>query len=411
MMILTPRNFTFDCTCGKEHAVRIRRIVIGDHCLQDLKDHLKALNIAGKTLAVYDSNTVRAKGLTKPETDYEAVLDANGLHADEKAVGTLLERLPDDVRVLVAVGSGTIHDITRYVSAQKGLIFVSAPTAASVDGFASGVAAMTWNGFKVTFPAVAPTLVLADLSVIGNAPFYLARSGVGDILGKYTALADWRIAGLLTGEYYCDGIASMMEDAVSQIRSSIDGLVRGESSAYEKLIYGLILSGAAMELSGNSRPASGAEHHISHFLEVGAVTNNGSLHGEKVGVGTLIALRKYKEVCEKNAYRFVAPPDLTAEYLRPVYGSLTGSVLAENKSDVMSGITPDLLAAKWPLILDVVRKIPSYEEILALLERIGAKTSLEDIGVREDQLDTIIKYSPYVRARLTFMRLIGMLGS
>lgn len=408
MMILTPGDFTFDCTCRKTHASSIRRIVIGENCLKDLSEHLTALDIRGRSLAVYDTNTAAAEGLVKPAADYELILDADGLHADERAVAVLREKLPDDVRILIAVGSGTIHDIVRYVSAETGRIFVSAPTAASVDGFASGVAAMTWNGFKRTFPAVAPTLVLADLSVISHAPFYLSRSGVGDILGKYTALSDWKIANLLTGEYYCEGIVSMMEDAVKKIRDCIDGLLDGESSAYEKLIYGLLLSGVAMELAGNSRPASGAEHHISHFLEIGAIENNNSLHGEKVGVGTLMALKKYKEAM-KNI-RFMKPPLVTDAYLRPVFGSLTESVLMENKCDVMSGITPDLLAAKWPLVTEVVQSIPPYEEILELMERIGAKTTLTDLGVEEEKLATILEFSPYVRARLTFMRLIRMLA-
>ncbi len=410
MMILTPGDFTFDCTCGKKHASSIRRIVIGENCLKDLSEHLTALDIRGRTLAVYDTNTAAAEGLVKPVADYELILDADGLHADERAVAVLRGKLPDDARILIAVGSGTIHDIVRFVSADTGRIFVSAPTAASVDGFASGVAAMTWNGFKRTFPAVAPTLVLADLSVISHAPFYLSRSGVGDILGKYTALSDWKIANLLTGEYYCEGIVSMMEDAVKKIRDCIDGLLDGESSAYRKLIYGLLLSGVAMELAGNSRPASGAEHHISHFLEIGAIENNGSLHGEKVGVGTLLALKTYKEAARNAPIRFVKTPLVNDAYLRPVYGSLTESVLDENRADVMSGITPDLLAAKWPLVSEVIQCIPPYEEILEIMERIGAKTTLSDLGVKQEKLATILEFSPYVRARLTFMRLIRMLA-
>lgn len=410
MMILTPEDFAFDCTCGKKHESSIRKIVIGEGCLADLTDHLKSVGMEGKTLAVYDTNTIKAKGLAKPVSDYEIILDANNLHADEKAVALLHSRMPEDVRVLIAVGSGTIHDIVRYTAAESGRMFVSAPTAASVDGFASGVAAMTWHGFKRTFPAVAPSLILADLSVIGNAPFYLSRSGVGDILGKYTALADWKIANILTGEYYCDGIASMMENAVTQIRNCMDGLPESDPNAYETLIYGLLLSGVAMELAGNSRPASGAEHHISHFLEIGAVTNNNSLHGEKVGVGTLIALKKYKEAIGSIPNRFIEPPVMTDAYLMPVFGDLTDSVLAENHADVMSGITVELLAAKWPILSEVVRQIPSYGEILGIMERIGAKTTLKDIGVEEDKLNTITAYSPYVRARLTFMRVIRMLA-
>jgi len=410
-MIIAPEDFQISCKCGREHKVSIRRIVIGKDCLPNLNAHLADLGISGKTCGVYDSNTYKAAGLLRPKTDYEVILPSLNLHANERAVKQLTDSMMQDVKVLIAVGSGTIHDITRYCAAQKGICFVSAPTAASVDGFASSVAAMTWNGFKITMPAVAPVLILADISIISQAPSYLFASGVGDILGKYICLADWKIAGILTGEYYCEGIAGLMEKAVNEVRGCCEGLIRGESDAFEKLIYGLILSGVAMQLSGNSRPASGAEHHISHFIEMGIVGSSDALHGEKVGVGTLICAKRYHELGAKQAIKAKRPSPfpLTEKYLQPVYGSMTEGVLEENSHDVLADVDPAVLEEKWPEISGIISKIPSYEQLLEILRSIEARTTLADIGISDTMYNTIIEYSPYMRSRLTLLRISKML--
>jgi len=410
-MIIEPEDFLISCECGREHKVSIRRIVIEKNCLPDLDTHLADLGISGKTCGVYDSNTYKAAGFLRPKTDYDVVLPSINLHADERAVKQLTDSMPPDVNVLVAVGGGTIHDITRYSTAQKGICFVSAPTAASVDGFASSVAAMTWKGFKVTMPASAPVLILADILIISQAPAYLSVSGAGDILGKYICLADWKIAGILTGEYYCEGIAMLMEKAVNEVRDCCEGLKHGESEAFEKLTYGLILSGVAMQLSGNSRPASGAEHHISHFIEMGIVGSCDALHGEKVGVGTLICAKRYHELGIKQAVNAKRPSHfpLTSEYLQPVYGSMTDGVLEENSHDVLADVDPAILEEKWPEISGIISKIPSYEQLLEILRSIDARTTLSDIGISETMYNTIIEYSPYMRSRLTLLRVNKML--
>ena len=169
---------------------------------------------------------------------------------------------------MIAVGSGTIHDITRFCAYTKGIPLVSCPTAASVDGFCSSVAAMTWDGFKKTFTAVAPKLVVADLDVISKAPMFLTKSGFGDMVGKFIALADWKIAHALTGEYFCPTIHDITLAATKAVVNSTESIKNGDIAAYEKLTYGLLMSGLAMQLLGNSRCASGAEHHISHLIEM-----------------------------------------------------------------------------------------------------------------------------------------------
>ena len=298
-MILDSRKLNGPCACGRNHVMNTRAAVIEEGCLEKFETYLEEYGITGKRAAVYDENTYHAKNLVRPKAEQEIVLNPENLHANELATGAVLEKLDPDVKLLIAVGSGTIHDTTRYCANKLGIPFIACPTAASVDGFCSTVSAMTWGGYKKTLPGVAPDIVLADVSVIKEAPLYLALSGVGDILGKYTALADWKIAHALTGEFFCPTIEGMTRDAVKAVYECCEKVGERDSHAMEQLTYALLLSGLAMQLMGNSRPASGAEHHISHLIEMepeALGVHSHALHGEKVGVGTALVSGVYHEL-------------------------------------------------------------------------------------------------------------------
>lgn len=257
-------------------------LVIEAGCLPQTAELCAGVGLTAPASAVYDENTYRAVGGRRPAAAWEVVLPADGLHANERGIALLEERLPEGAAYLIAVGSGTVHDLTRYCAHRRGIPFVSCPTAASVDGFCSSVAAMTIHGAKKTLPAAAPRLVVADLDVIAEAPAYLAASGFGDMMGKHIALSDWEISHILTGEFYCEAVSNLMREALALTAGAARGIRRRETAAVESLTYGLLLSGVAMQLMGNSRPASGAEHHISHMVEMGpAGISSAALHGKR----------------------------------------------------------------------------------------------------------------------------------
>ena len=410
-MIIDSTKYNGACECGRSHEMTTRFVYIASGAMARFEEYLTQYGLTGKRVAVYDENTYRAEGLVRPAADAEVMLPPQGLHADEHGTALLMNALPKDAKVLVAVGSGTIHDLTRYCASKMGIPFVSVPTAASVDGFCSNVCALTWGGCKKTVYCGSPDLVIADLDVISKAPLYLALSGMGDVLGKYIALADWRIAHLLTGEFLCERIAKLSADAAQAVLESADGIAAGEVSAYEKLMGGLCLSGLAMQMMGNSRPASGAEHHISHLIEMAPEPlgiRSDALHGEKVGVATLLVSRYYHNLAEmddlpEQAMPYPAPD---AAYLRAAFGEkLIDGILEENADDPATQVEAAVLRAKWEEIRALLRAIPTAESLEALYARVGAKKCLADLGIGEDKLPLIYEYSPLIRGRLTFMRL------
>lgn len=415
-MIIDSAKLNGPCSCGRSHEMATKEAVIEPGCMKRLDHYTAKYGLTGKRAAIYDENTYHAKNGIHPPVDQEIILNPENLHANEIAVGMVQEQLAEDIDYLIAIGSGTIHDTTRYCANQRGIPFISCPTAASVDGFCSTVCAMTWKGYKKTMPGVAPVFVLADIDIIKEAPLHLALSGAGDIFGKYTALADWEVAHALTGEYLCPEIERMTREAVEAVTSCCTGLTAKEEKAFEQLTYGLILSGLAMQLMGNSRPASGCEHHISHLIEMGPAAfpfRSDALHGEKVGVGTILASRIYHELAGiqdirpyVHPYAFPAPAEL-----EPFYGPvLFPSVGEENTPDCMKDVTPDMLIAAWPKIREIVSSIPTAEELDGLYRKIGAKRTLEDIQVPADRLEDLLHFSPSARNRLTLMRVRWMIS-
>ena len=407
-MIIDSKIYNGKCACGKEHFMTTELCVIENGCMADIDKYIERCGLGGYRVAIYDENTYNAKGLIRPKVDEEIILPSQNLHANEHGVELLLQRLPQNCDYMIAIGSGTVHDITRYCAYEKNIPFVSCPTAASVDGFCSSVAAMTWHGYKKTFTAVSPRLVVADTAMISKSPYFLTKSGFGDMIGKFISLFEWKMANAITGEYFCDRIYAMTLEATNAVLDSAEGIKNGDESAYEKLIYGLLVSGLAMQLLGNSRCASGAEHHISHLIEMdpaGLGTHSEALHGEKVGVGTLIAATEYHRIAASGV-DFVDYPEIKEDYIKAFFGkALSDSIIEENKKDAASGITVEILKSKFDVISALINEIPSPAELERVYDLLGLKKTLSDIDVGEEKLSDILEYSPLVRNRLTLMRL------
>ena len=414
-MIIDSRQYGGECVCGRGHEMSTKAAVIERGCLAGFESIMDDYGVGGKRCTLYGENSFDAVGALRPRAGQEIVLKSEGLHANEISTAEVLGKLDPDAEVIVAVGSGTIHDIARYCARERGIRFVSVPTAASVDGFCSTVAAMTWYGYKKTIPAVAPELVIADIDIIKAAPINMARSGVGDILAKYTALADWEISHVLTGEHLCRRIYGIMREAADTVAASATGVVRGDPEAYEHLTYALIMSGLAMQMMGSSRPASGGEHHISHLIEMhpaGLDVASDAMHGEKTGVGTVLVSEQYRRLAghEDVSSLVRAPVALRRGDIERFFGEkLIGGVLEELEGDCLLGVKPEVLVEKWPEVRRIVSGIPESGKLFALLEGIDAKRTVEDIGVREEQKELLYKYSAMVRNRLTLMRLRRML--
>lgn len=418
--------------CGRTHSIRTRRLIQGRDIALDTGRQLSDLGFRGRCLVVMDQNTRQAAGGSlleglAPFNPKALVFERDDLHADEQALGSLLVALADKPDFLVSCGSGTLTDITRYNSLMTGIPFVSYATAASVDGFASTTTPILNKGFKTTFPGVSPDVVFYDPDVLARAPAAMTAAGFGDVMAKIIAMIDWRLAYAVEGEDYCPLIAALVDRAVSDCLA-LAGDLAGEGADLEKrgaacarLMETLSLTGIGMQMMGSSRPASGSEHHISHLLEMRDIQRqrHGSLHGDKVGIGTLISMTIYQRLFDGDKLpeqRPVLPADRWKKEIRRVYGPLANAALAINSPQPPTGEVWEKQKEQISRAMDQFgyNVVKSFDQLLPAardkISAIGGPVRPYELGYSVQDTYDAIAFGKEVRPKFTTLRLAERFG-
>ncbi|MEZ0290416.1 MAG: NAD(P)-dependent glycerol-1-phosphate dehydrogenase [Sulfolobales archaeon] len=269
-----------------------KRIIIGDGVRSDLPKHLRELNLTGTLIIITGENVTRSIGRELSDIlrsgGYEVQMYATR-EATIDSVNRLIEEiLRDNLRAsgVLGVGGGKAVDTAKYLAWKLNIPFVSVPTSPSHDGITSPFASLRGLQVIVSVKTATPIMILADMDYISKAPKKFLLAGVGDLIGKFTAILDWRLAHNLLGEYYAEYAASLALHSAKHVMSFWEKIMHGSREGYRTVIEGLISSGVAMCIAGSTRPASGSEHLFSHALD--KVANYPALHGEQVGVGTIM---------------------------------------------------------------------------------------------------------------------------
>ncbi|HIY78711.1 MAG TPA: sn-glycerol-1-phosphate dehydrogenase [Candidatus Borkfalkia excrementavium] len=323
-----------------------------------------------KILAVCDRNTRPFAESAEIPNKKICFIDEDEPVPDEKVCGYVTECAKEADYVL-AVGSGTLNDTAKFAAYHTGKKSGVLATAPSMDGYASPVAPIMRAGFKVSEIVHAPSDILIDTDILSAAPSVMIAAGAGDIMGKYTCLTDWRLAQNHLGEEVNEEAFSDTVDAVDKCFGSIEDIYARGAAGIGRLTDALIVSGLAIAETGNSRPASGAEHHISHYLEMWFVAQkmHVPLHGIKVGLGTLV-----------TAY---------------LYGAL------ERDGVEFRGAEATYRAARY---------IPPLKTLEEMLCRLGAPTRFSELPIsRELFRETMLK-AYTVRPRYTVLTLLHEMG-
>ena len=420
------KRFREPCVCGKNHTLVTDTVYIGSNAVQHMRCDIERRGFVHGVI-IADTNTHSAAVALSDALSLPILVLPGDAHATEIVCADLQNMIADLEQIpqfYVACGSGSLHDIVRYTACENNIPFYSYPTAASVDGFVSGIAAMTIRGTKVSYPSRPPIALYADPAIFAAAPERLTASGVGDLLGKYICLADWRIAQHLTGEEICPALMELEYAVIDELEAVIAAsgdAIRTTGDAHTeyvcRVMEGLVLSGLAIQLNGNSRPASGAEHHLSHFWEMARINEDiPALHGEQVGIASLLLLDYYKKAADRFAIPFTYDPASLFDrtQLQPVYRELTDDILAENmpggtESCSLAAISADAPIQNAEAVRAVIASLPDHHALFAEMKRCGCKTSLSEIGLPEtgEFLNASLRFAPYARNRLTFLKYLG----
>jgi glycerol-1-phosphate dehydrogenase [NAD(P)+] len=293
--------------------------------------------------------------LIKPDKQGDVIAD------EASVVQLLLDLKQHAAEVVIAAGSGTLHDIVRFSAFAACIPFLSVPTAPSVDGFNSIGAPLIIRGEKTTIPAIGPSAIFADLDLLTKAPDSMVAAGFGDMLGKYTSLFDWRFGSLSGAEPYSEEVANRTRNALEQCIDNCDEIAKRSPLGIEILTRALLESGFAMLQFGQSHPASGAEHHLSHYWEMEFIRTGRRqiLHGAKVGVACAEISELYHRLAIDSPHFF---PEEHRQTLQ-----------AEMK------------------------RIPSGQRIRELLKIIGGPAAPEELGVSEELLARSLREAHHIR--------------
>lgn len=418
-----------NCKCGKDH-IFTSRVIVKAGALQELPGLLAQYG-AKKVFLIADKNTYAAAGKTAREIIegsvqvLSCVFNEAALEPDERSVGRAIMYYESDCDVVIGVGSGVINDISKIVANVAGKPYIIVGTAPSMDGYASATSSMTRDGLKISLNSKCADVIVGDLDVLCNAPAKMMASGLGDMLAKYVSICEWRIANLITGEYYCADIAQLVREALKKCADNAEGLLKRDKEAVKAVFEGLVIGGVAMAYAGVSRPASGVEHYFSHVWDMRGVEfgTQVELHGIQCAMATYQAIKLYEIVKTQTpdyekAASYVNAFDQKAweQTLRAFLGKGAEAMIALEKKEgkYRKDTHPARFAVikeNWDAILQIIeQELPSSEEIAKLLDIIGIPTDLRAIGVDAECARTTFKATKDIRDKYVLSRLAWDLG-
>ncbi len=407
------------CPCGKKHEVYTKHVEISGYATEKTGEILRRFGFGDRLLLIADENTLAAAekyGLCD-------VLASAGFKVTRKVYENMLyarveqvrevEALAEDADGIISVGTGSLNDICRVSAFRKKKKFCIFATAPSMDGFASDTAPIIENNFKMSWQAEQPDVIIADTRILAAAPAILKAAGYGDMVAKCLGIMEWKMSSILTGEYYCDAIANVTLDALSRILSLTDKIMAEDEEAAGAVAEALVLSGIAMKLAGCSRPASGAEHVVSHYWECYKLARGiyPELHGRKVGVATLILVRAYRKLADAlTSVTAQADPTDFDEVYTHFSADQIPDVIKLNSPTITDKIDPARLQESWGEIRKLIYEyLPDADELEDMMKRAGCATTLEEIGVSPELAAEGLRYHSYMRYRVLLTRLLPMM--
>ena len=363
-----------ECSCGKTHYCDIENVYIESGAISRLNGLCEHKE---KILIVADENTYSAAGervenVLNGKVIKKVIFSGETvLIPDERAIERVREDL-DGSDLILGIGSGVIQDLCKYVSFFAQIPYMIVATAPSMDGYASDGAAMILNGMKETVKAGLPRAIVADTDVLKDAPMEMIKSGYGDIIGKFSALCDWKLGVTVNDEYFCQYIYDMTYQMIKNTLNTAKGLLERDKDSIKALMEALTIVGIMMSFAGSSRPASGSEHHLSHFFEIVGIVNDEPYfsHGVDVAYSTVITA-KIKENMLKNEFPDVlyrlSREDYTGK-INKIYKSVAdGCIALQDKVGNYAANRLNIYKTKEAEIRKILSDTPSAEEIENML--------------------------------------------
>lgn len=333
-------------------------------------------------------------------------------HADMATVADLTQKLAG-AEAVIAVGSGTINDLCKYVTGLDGRRYAVFATAASMNGYTSTTASLNLDsGLKVSMPSHAPSGVFIDLTVSAAAPSHLSAAGFGDCLVRSVAQVDWWMSHRLLGSVY-SAVPFLMEAADEiELNARAHLIPTGDIGANGYLHRVLTLCGLGVSFTGMSNHGSMGEHQISHYIDCFAGDRHpGTLHGQQVGVGVLTMARLQAQMLASDKAPVLRPTSLDpTDMSRRMGPAIAAQCLADIKPKILDAEAAAALNERlqdiWP---DLRRELAAFvipvPEMTRLLQAAGGPLTAADLGLSAEFYREAVIHCREMRNRFSFLDL------
>lgn len=403
-------NQDISCSCGRTHRCDIEALRIGRNVLEQLPELVQKQT---HILLVADENTYplcgdRVSTLLGNKLESVCVFHTKDLLIpNEASIAEIESHLSTETDFVLGIGSGVINDLCKYVAFIHDLYSGIIATAPSMDGFASSGAAMILSGMKVTVTTRAPILILGDVDILKRAPIDMIRAGYGDIIGKYSALCDWKLSHLVNGEYLCPFVYDLVLQKTNEIRALTGALTRREAGAIQALMESLVLIGACLTLLSTTRPGSGSEHHLSHYFEITGLIEDKPyfLHGTDVGYGTIVTARLREEIRRVSTPTFY---HISSEKRKSCYQKIYKDYWQEvwriqEEAGKYEQCMDDVYISHWAEVCSILSECPTEQEICNMLIEIGFDLSAFEKMYGKEKIDRGIWFGKDLKDRYSVL--------
>ena len=422
-----------ECGCPCEHHAIDKDIYIGSGLLPRIPDYIRRRGLGTHCVLVADDTTYRVAGADVEKALKDAGFDVTpcvihregDMLPDDLSCGEVLLSITRETEFLIAVGSGTVTDTTRINAERTKLPFVSVGTAPSMDGYASAVAPLLHRGLKIQRPAVCPDIIVCDLDVLATAPMHLIASGVGDVLGKYIAKADWQLGEIINGEPCCPVCIGMVTDAVNALVDNVDEIAAKTEKGMRILIEALLLAGVTIMIIDNTRAVASIEHNIAQYWEMIMVQQGlePPMHGASVGVSTLMVWPMFERFAREDLSKLDLE-DIKARriarekrerWMKHSYGEEGGSaIMRENPGDFLTWEEQERRIRTAQERMDDIRAViaamPPLEKIREVMIKLDAEMTWQEEHIPEELVRRSMHCGKDYRTRYTLFKLIDECG-
>ncbi len=421
------------CGCPCEHHTPAQDIYVGTGLIPKLPQYIERKGLGTHCVLVCDKNTYQVAGRDVESTLKNAGFDVilckilrdGDVDPDETSVGEVLLSIQPETEFLISVGSGTLTDTTRVNAERTRLPFVSVGTAPSMDGYTSVVAPLLLRGLKIHRQAVCPEIIVCDLDVLRTAPLSMVASGVGDVLGKYIAKADWKIGNIINDEPYCDVCGEIVTDAVNKLVDNAEEIANKTEEGIRILIEALLLAGITIMIVGHTRAVASVEHNVAHYWDMIQLMrgNQPPKHGSSVGVATLLVWPIFQRFAKEDLSmldledikaRRITRQERVAWMLK-TYGEEGGTtIMEENEGDFLTWEEQERrikrAQERFGDIKAVIDELPDFHRIYNAMKVLNAHMTPEEEGIDTELLNVSMHCAKDYRTRYTLFKTIDECG-